>query len=52
MSNKTITLGAGCFWCLETAMRRIRGVQSAVSGYTGGQNSNPTYQAVRYMSDH
>ncbi|CAF0786000.1 unnamed protein product [Brachionus calyciflorus] len=41
-----ITLGAGCFWCVETAFRRLRGVQSAVSGYSGGHSQNPTYEAV------
>lgn len=46
MPTKTITLGAGCFWCLETALRRIRGVQTAVSGYTGGRTLNPTYEQV------
>lgn len=41
-----ITLGAGCFWCVETAFRRLRGVQSAVSGYSGGRSQNPTYESV------
>lgn len=41
-----ITLGAGCFWCVETAFRRLRGVQSAVSGYSGGRSQSPTYESV------
>lgn len=41
-----ITLGAGCFWCIETAYRQIDGVYSATSGYTGGLSKNPTYQDI------
>lgn len=46
MATQKITLGAGCFWCIEGSFRRLRGVQSAISGYTGGQTPNPTYQSV------
>lgn len=46
MSLSKITLGGGCFWCIESAFRRLRGVQSAVSGYTGGHTKNPTYKQV------
>ena len=41
-----ITLGSGCFWCTETIFRKLKGVQSAVSGYSGGNKENPTYQEV------
>ncbi|WP_448548856.1 peptide-methionine (S)-S-oxide reductase MsrA [Thalassotalea fusca] len=44
--NDTITLGAGCFWCVENIFNRINGVQSAISGYAGGTNENPTYEQV------
>ncbi|MEP7272803.1 MAG: peptide-methionine (S)-S-oxide reductase MsrA [Acidobacteriota bacterium] len=40
------TLGGGCFWCLEAVYNNLRGVQSAVSGYTGGESANPTYHDV------
>jgi peptide-methionine (S)-S-oxide reductase len=40
------TFGGGCFWCLEAAYDRYRGVQSVVSGYAGGTTPNPTYQQV------
>jgi peptide-methionine (S)-S-oxide reductase len=40
------TLGGGCFWCLEAAFERIQGVQSVTSGYAGGTDPHPTYQAV------
>ncbi|MDQ8179490.1 peptide-methionine (S)-S-oxide reductase MsrA [Pelagicoccus sp. SDUM812005] len=43
---ETITLGAGCFWCVEAVYQRLEGVQSAVSGYMGGSVKNPTYKAV------
>lgn len=46
MSHETATLAGGCFWCLETVFNRLRGVESAVSGYMGGHTPNPTYQAV------
>lgn len=37
---------AGCFWGVESAFRKIKGVRSAVCGYTGGSKANPTYQEV------
>ena len=36
-----ITLGAGCFWCIEAILDRVDGVKKATSGYTGGQVKNP-----------
>ncbi len=41
-----ITLGGGCFWCIETSFRRLKGVASSISGYMGGQTPNPTYESV------
>lgn len=38
--------GAGCFWGVEAAFRRIEGVEDAVSGYSGGTTRNPTYENV------
>jgi peptide-methionine (S)-S-oxide reductase len=46
MPNETATLAGGCFWCLETVFNRLRGVESAVSGYMGGHTDNPTYRDV------
>jgi peptide-methionine (S)-S-oxide reductase len=40
------TFGAGCFWGIEAAYRRIEGVADAVSGYAGGTTRNPTYANV------
>jgi len=36
----------GCFWCLEAAFERVPGVRDAVSGYIGGPERHPTYEAV------
>jgi len=44
--REIITLGGGCFWCLEAVYRETAGVDSAVSGYMGGASANPTYKQV------
>ena len=46
MNTETITLGAGCFWCIEAVLQRIDGVESAISGYMGGTTQNPTYEQI------
>jgi peptide-methionine (S)-S-oxide reductase len=43
---ETATLGGGCFWCLEAAYEEIAGVESIVSGYSGGTTEDPSYEAV------
>jgi len=43
---ETATFGGGCFWCTEAVFQRVKGVQSVVSGYSGGKISNPTYHEV------
>lgn len=43
---ETATLGAGCFWCVEAVFDDLRGVEDVVSGYSGGNADNPTYQQV------
>jgi peptide-methionine (S)-S-oxide reductase len=40
------TFGAGCFWGVESAFRRLAGVQSTQVGYAGGELKNPTYHDV------
>jgi len=40
------TLGGGCFWCVEAAFERVRGVESVVSGYAGGRVEHPSYEQV------
>lgn len=43
---KQITFGGGCFWCVESCFNMLNGVESAISGYSGGQSENPTYEEV------
>ena len=40
------TLGNGCFWCTEAVFQSLKGVESAVSGYSGGDIKNPSYKEV------
>jgi peptide-methionine (S)-S-oxide reductase len=42
-SQEIITLGGGCFWCLEAAFSELRGVENVVSGYSGGSVPDPSY---------
>jgi peptide-methionine (S)-S-oxide reductase len=42
----TVTLGGGCFWCLEAVYRELTGVEKVESGYSGGTVPNPTYEQV------
>lgn len=44
--KETITLGGGCFWCIEAVVQELKGVESAVSGYAGGTTPKPTYEEV------
>ena len=46
MSHAVATLAGGCFWCTEAVFNRLRGVESAVSGYMGGHTVNPTYADI------
>ena len=41
-----ITFGGGCFWCVESCFNMLKGVDSAISGYSGGDTKNPTYEEV------
>jgi peptide-methionine (S)-S-oxide reductase len=43
---ETVTLGGGCFWCLEAVFDHMAGVVSVVSGYMGGSRPRPTYREV------
>lgn len=42
----TLTVGGGCFWCVEAIYENLDGVLSVVSGYSGGKVKNPTYKQV------
>ena len=42
----TAIFGAGCFWGIEVAFGKVKGVTSTSVGYTGGDTDNPTYEQV------
>ena len=44
--KQTAILGGGCFWCIDSALRRVKGVISVTSGYAGGHLERPTYQDI------
>ena len=46
MISMKATFAAGCFWHVEDLFRKVKGVSSATSGYTGGAMPNPSYQDV------
>ncbi len=43
---ESITLGGGCFWCIEAALQQVEGVERAVSGYAGGTKETADYRTV------
>ena len=43
---ETVTLGGGCFWCVEAVYQELEGVISVTSGYAGGTVDNPTYEQI------
>ena len=45
-AHETITLGGGCFWCLEAVFDELKGVDKVVSGFAGGHVANPSYEQV------
>ena len=46
MSQETIVLGGGCFWCTESVFKEVRGVLDVESGYANGQGDRPSYEQV------
>ena len=45
-SLETATFAGGCFWCMEGFFQETEGVIDVVSGYTGGEIEDPTYDQV------
>jgi methionine-S-sulfoxide reductase len=48
VTEKKATFGAGCFWGVEAAFRRLDGVTQTRVGYAGGHKDNPSYKEVCY----
>jgi len=46
MTTETITLGGGCFWCLEAVYEQVDGVLAVESGYSNGHAERPSYEQV------
>lgn len=44
--QNTVTLGGGCFWCVEALYQEVPGILGVVSGYAGGSTPHPTYDDV------
>nr|WP_174524209.1 peptide-methionine (S)-S-oxide reductase MsrA [Neobacillus soli] len=45
-ANQVATFAGGCFWCMVKPFDEQPGINSVISGYTGGTVENPTYQQV------
>ena len=46
MTQETITLGGGCFWCTEAVYEHVDGVTAVESGYCNGRIAQPSYEQV------
>lgn len=46
MDTQKATFAGGCFWCMVKPFDSLDGIESVVSGYTGGDLPNPTYEQV------
>lgn len=46
MKTEKATFAGGCFWCMVKPFDSLDGIESVVSGYTGGDKPNPTYEEV------
>src|SRR5215470_16930732 len=44
--KEVVTLGGGCFWCIEAVFNELKGVERVESGYSGGSVANPSYRQV------
>jgi peptide-methionine (S)-S-oxide reductase len=42
----TATFAAGCFWCVDAQFSQLKGVDTVISGFSGGHVKNPTYEEV------
>lgn len=46
VQNRTAVFAGGCFWCMEAEYKSLKGIDSVISGYTGGTTANPTYKTI------
>ena len=44
--KEVVTLGGGCFWCIEAVFEELHGVEQVESGYSGGRVDDPSYEQV------
>lgn len=49
---KIATFAGGCFWCMEPPFEKLKGVKSVISGFSGGDKLNPTYDQVSRGETH
>ena len=47
--TETAYFAGGCFWCITPTFRELPGVTNVVSGYSGGEEENPSYEDVKYQ---
>ena len=48
-SYETAYFAGGCFWCITPTFREMDGVKAVISGYSGGEEVNPTYEDVKHQ---
>jgi len=46
MKTEKAYFGGGCFWCLDAAFSRLKGIEKVIAGYAGGIKADPTYEQV------
>ena len=46
---KTAYFAGGCFWCITPTFQEMEGVERVTSGYSGGAETDPTYEDVKYQ---
>ena len=46
---ETAYFAGGCFWCITPTFKEMDGVLDVTSGYSGGEEANPTYADVKYQ---
>lgn len=47
--QETAYFAGGCFWCITPTFKEMPGVKNVVSGYSGGEEIDPTYEDVKYQ---